>query len=185
MRPGRRGGGLAGRDRGGPRGRCSRCLRAAAAQAGEFLDQARRAEPVAGDFRFHRAAFEDQDAIRQPGQEFQVLLDQKQRQAAAGPDRGQRFGHFLDNRRLDAFGRLVEQEQHRIGDQAARDREDLLFAAAQHAALAVEQRGEARKVGDDPVDAGLRACVAGLLAPGEVQVLAHREAGKMPRPWGT
>ncbi len=151
---------------------------AAAAQPGEFLDQAGGAEAVAGDFRFHRAAFEHQDAVGQPGEEFQILLDQQQGEAATGPDRRQRLRHLLDDRRLDAFGRLVEQEQHRIGDQAARDCENLLFAAAEHAALAVEQRDQARKVGDDPVDTGVGAGVAGFRAPGEMQVFAHREVGE-------
>ena len=163
---------------GGGRHRRGPCGSRAAAEAGELFDQAGSAEPVAADFRFHRAALQNQDPVGQSGEKFQILFDQQQGEAATGPDRRQRLGHFLDDRRLDAFGRLVEQEQHRIGDQAARDRQDLLLAAAQHAALAVEQWDQAREIGGDPVDPGVRAGVAGFRAPGEVQILAHRQVGE-------
>ena len=53
---------------------------------------------------------------------------------------------LVDDRGLDALGRLVEQDQTRVAAQAARDRQELLLAARQRAAGAIEQRLQAREI---------------------------------------
>ncbi len=45
--------------------------------------------------------------------------------------RRDRGGQFLDDDRREAFERLVEQQQRRVGHQRARDRQHLLLAAGQ------------------------------------------------------
>ena len=52
---------------------------------------------------------------------------------------------LVDDRGLDALGRLVEQDETRVAAQAARERQQLLLAAGERAAGAVEQRLQARE----------------------------------------
>ena len=51
----------------------------------------------------------------------------------------QHLDDLVDDRRLDALGRLVEQNQARLAAEAARQRQQLLLAARQCAAGPVEQ----------------------------------------------
>src|SRR5690606_41650215 len=53
--------------------------------------------------------------------------------------------HLLDDRRLDALGRLVEQQHLRLGGERARDRELLLLAAGEVAAAAALHLQQHRK----------------------------------------
>ena len=55
------------------------------------------------------------------------------------------LGDFVNDRRLNAFGRFVQQDQRRLPAQAAGDREDLLFAAAEHAGRPRADGREARE----------------------------------------
>ena len=52
---------------------------------------------------------------------------------------------LLDDRRLDAFRRFVQDQQPRGGHQRTRQREDLLLAARQRTALAVKQASQFRE----------------------------------------
>ena len=52
---------------------------------------------------------------------------------------------ILDDRRLDAFGRLVEQQHLRVAGERARDRQLLLLAAGQIAAAPLGKVGQDRK----------------------------------------
>ena len=64
----------------------------------------------------------------------------------------------------EAFGRLVHQDQRRVGHQGAPDRQHLLLAAAERAAGIVEPLGELRKLGQHGVERPVLA--ARLRAPG-------------------
>ena len=59
--------------------------------------------------------------------------------------RRDRGGQFLDDDRRQAFQRLVEQQQRRIGHQRARDRQHLLLAAGELVAHVGAPLGEARE----------------------------------------
>jgi hypothetical protein len=56
-----------------------------------------------------------------------------------------RLDNFVGDRRLNAFGRLVKQNQTRLATQAARDREQLLLPVRRRAAGAVEHVLQHRK----------------------------------------
>src|SRR5262245_63339120 len=86
----------------------------------------------------------------------------------------QHADQLLDDRGLDAFRRLVEEDQLRLAGEAARDGQELLLATAQRAAPAVEQGREAREGRQDRVDALLGAA-AGEAHP---QIVANAEAGE-------
>ena len=82
----------------------------------------------------------DDDAVGDVEDEVEVLLDDDERQLVALAQAGEDLADLLDDRRLDAFRRLVEEEQPRHRDQRATEGEDLLLAARERAALAVEER---------------------------------------------
>ena len=88
----------------------------------------------------------DGDVARHRGRDADVLLDHEHGDVAllAEPDQ-----HLLDLRDDDGrepFGRLVHDEQARVGQQRARDRQHLLFAARELAAavVACARRGAGR-----------------------------------------
>ena len=86
-----------------------------------------------------RALLHDVIAVGQLQGELEILLHQQHRHA--GPrclSVCQHVADQRDDRRLNALGRLVEDQQLGSGDQGAGDGELLLLAAAEHAALAVE-----------------------------------------------
>jgi hypothetical protein len=68
-----------------------------------------------------RALLDDQHALGQLGDELEVLLDQEDRQPLVLVQLAQDADQFLDDRGLDAFGRLVEEDQLRLASEAARD----------------------------------------------------------------
>jgi hypothetical protein len=78
----------------------------------------------------------DQDAVRDPQGDRQLLLDQQDRQAAPG-DLLQEVGDLMHQLRRQPFGRLVDHDQRRIAHQGAADRQHLLLAARQHLAVYV------------------------------------------------
>src|SRR5438093_647311 len=88
---------------------------------------------------------------RDPSQGRHVLVDDQDRLAShlepvhAAPDLG-------TNERRESFGRLVENEQARVGHQRAADREHLLLAARERAAEAARARREPRKQLEDGLD---------------------------------
>ena len=59
---------------------------------------------------------------------------------------------LLDDGRLDALGGLVENEQPRQRHERARQRQDLLLAARQRAAAAIQKPGQARENPDHALD---------------------------------
>src|SRR5260370_31203198 len=86
-----------------------------------------------------------QDAVGDFENEAQHLLAHHDGEIAHLADLLEELGDLLDDRRLDAFGRLIEQEDFWIAGERARDRELLLLAARQVAAgafLALPQHRE-------------------------------------------
>src|SRR5258708_12540091 len=57
-----------------------------------------------------------------------------------------------DDERCEAFGRLIEQEKARIGEERARHGKHLLLAAREGGAAAGASLAEARKQSIDPLD---------------------------------
>src|SRR5579884_3736832 len=84
------------------------------------------------------AFFEDVDAIGQRERKFHPLLGEQDRQPLL-----LQFGDLdaerVDNKRRQPLRRLVEQQQLGVAHQGARNRQHLLFAAREKAALAVAQ----------------------------------------------
>ena len=81
------------------------------------------------------------------------------------------------DQRRQAFGRLVEDQQPRIGHQRAADRQHLLLAAGQKIAHAAEPLGEPREQVADPVERpGLGG--VGAVGGGRDQVLARGQVGE-------
>ena len=78
----------------------------------------------------------DVAAVRHLEREGQHLLGDQQRKGALGLEPVERTGNVLDDRRLDALGRFVQDQQFRIGDEGSSDRKLLLLAAGKVAALA-------------------------------------------------
>ncbi len=154
--------------------RTARCARRAHAQQ---RGQAAGLHRVRVDLTLDAAAFDHHDAIGHVEHEVEVLLHHQQRQLVAAAQLDQDLADLLHDRRLDAFGRLVEQQQPRHRHQRAAEREDLLLAARQRAALAIEQRAQPRQRVDHALErAGLD--LAGVGAPRQAQVLQCGEAGQ-------
>ena len=60
----------------------------------------------------HDDAFlDDEDSLGQGGDEVEILLDKDHRQPALGPKVEKRLRNLIDDRRLNAFGRFVQQNQ--------------------------------------------------------------------------
>ncbi len=107
--------------------------------------------------------------------EFDILLDQDDRDAVLPVEADDHRFDLLDDVGLDALGRLVEQHDLGLGQQRAGDRELLLLAAGEIAAAAVEEFLQDREQVEHPA----RRCRHRRLGRGEGaehQVFAHRES---------
>src|SRR5207253_7874027 len=83
-----------------------------------------------------------------------------------------------DNRR-QAFGRLVHDEQMRVGQERAGDRQHLLFAARELSAAVVLAFGKTGKCLVDAIDGPGAAPHPG----GEAQMLGDAERAPQPSAW--
>ena len=83
-------------------------------------------------------------AVGDRDQRLDILVDHQDRLAGLLQPR-QALPDFLPDQRRQTFGRLVENEQPRIGHQRAADRQHLLLAAGQQIAHLVGAFREARK----------------------------------------
>ena len=110
-----------------------------------FFDQPPVVQAGGGQLGGDLALLHEQHPRRQSGDDLEVLLDQQNGEMPSLPEIAQMIDDLLDDRGLDAFARLVEQHQARPARQAARERQNLLLAARERAAGAVEQRREDRK----------------------------------------
>ena len=125
---------------------------------------------------FHRAAVHDREIVAELAGKVEILLDQHDRHVAEAAQIGDGAADVLDDRGLDAFGRLVEQQQLRPHHQRAADRQLLLLAAGEVAAAPAQHRVQHRKqrehvVGDVAVVA-LERPEAGL------EIFLHRQQRK-------
>ena len=109
--------------------------------------------------------------------EFEVLFHDQHREAVLVAQGRQQRADFLDDRGLDALGRLIEQKEPWQRHQGAREGEDLLLSARQRAAPAVHEPAEPRKNSHDPLNRPLLG-LAGIRRPREAQVLLGAEPGK-------
>src|SRR5258706_8987902 len=125
--------------------------------------------------RYDLAAFHHQVAVGERAGEIVVLLDQQDRHVAAGRERADRALDVLDDRGLDAFGGLVEDQQLRSHRERAADRELLLLAAGKIAAAAPLHRSEHGEHLEDP---RRDRAAARLRREAHQQVLLDRQARK-------
>ena len=131
--------------------------------------------PVGRDLADERAFLDDEHAVRQLANELERLLHQHDGEAAARAQPQQRVADLIDDRGLDAFGRFVQQDDAGFGAQAARHGENLLLAAAQYAARAIDDRLEPREVFEHGRDRVVRL---GGADGAHAQVVAHGQAGE-------
>src|ERR1043166_2059043 len=75
------------------------------------------------------AAVHDGKIVAEFAREVEILLDQHDRDLAEVAQIGNRSADVFDDRRLDALGRLVEEQHARPHDDRATDGELLLLAA--------------------------------------------------------
>ena len=81
--------------------------------------------------------------------EIVILFDEQYPHIALVPEKRYRPTDILDDRGLNALGRLIEQQQLRARHQRARDRQLLLLAARQIATAPSQHRGEHGKQLED------------------------------------
>ena len=94
---------------------------------------------------FHGAPVHDREIVAELAGKVEILFDQHDRDVAEAAQIGDRAPDVLDDRGLDALGRLVQQQQFRPHHQRAPDRELLLLAAGQIAAAPAQHRLQHRK----------------------------------------
>ena len=90
------------------------CKRALRCNADKFSDQACIAEFARRHFPGNGSLLDNQDALRERGDEIEILFDQNHREPAFGPQPLQGLDDLVDDGRLNAFRRLVEQNEARI-----------------------------------------------------------------------
>src|ERR1700761_8482434 len=89
---------------------------------------------------FDRAPVHHREIVAELAGKVEILLDQHDGDVAEATQIGDRAPNILDNRRLDTFGRLVEQQQFRPHDQGPPDRQLLLLATGKVAAATAQHR---------------------------------------------
>src|SRR3989442_355805 len=133
------------------------------------------AERVPVALEGHATLVHDVETIADLAREFQVLLHDEDRASTLLLDPREDGRDLLDDRGLDALGRLVQQEQRRVGHQGSRDGELLLLAAAEVAPPLVQHHGQGREQRKDVVD---RFPARRLPPRAQHEVLADREPGE-------
>src|SRR6267143_6217065 len=103
------------------------------------------AAPARDDF----TALHDQILVGKRAREVVVLLDQEDRHVARCGERADCALDVLDDRGLDAFGRLIEDQQARREGERPADRQLLLLPAGEVAATPREHRLEHREHVED------------------------------------
>src|SRR3954451_6132108 len=98
---------------------------------------------VAGEL--HRAAIHHGKTVAEFAGKVEILFDQHDGDVAEVAQIGDGAADVLDDRGLDAFGRLVEQQQFWPHHQRAADRELLLLAPGEIAAAPAQHRLQHRK----------------------------------------
>src|SRR5207248_2129091 len=123
----------------------------------------------------HPARIEHDVALGEAQGELHVLLHQYDRQPVRRVQLRDGVLDLDDHRRLDALGRLVEQQQPGPGHEGAGDGELLRLAAGEEPRLTAE---ELAKLGEE-VEGLVQGCLpGGRRLDHDLQVLPHREARK-------
>src|SRR5204863_4522242 len=91
------------------------------------------------------AAIHHHEMVAELAGEIKILLDEDDGYLPQVPQIGNRTTNILDDGRLNALGRLIEQQYPRLHDKGAPDRELLLLPARQISAAAPQHIGEHRK----------------------------------------
>src|SRR6476620_11960362 len=125
---------------------------------------------------FHRAAVHDRKIVAELAGKVEILFDQHDRHIAEAAQIGDGAADILDDRGLDAFGRLVEQQQFRPHHQRPADRQLLLLSAGQIAAAAAQHRVQHRKQREHVV--GDMAVLALERPKSGLQILLDRQQRK-------
>ena len=161
------------------------------AHADEFLRPGRSASAVGRASPARCGPLDQQDAVGQRLDEVEVLLDQQDGQAARCAQRREALDDLLDDRGLDALGRLVQQDQPRARRTRQRASassccsppdERAAGAVEQSAAAAGSRRGPPRSrlgaaVGDD----GAMRRLSRTERPGRSRGPAARSRGRAGR----
>src|SRR5579863_1142606 len=129
---------------------------------------------VAGQYHF--AAFHDDVSLGERSREVEILLHEKDRHVAARREVADDALDLLDDRRLDALGRLVEDEEAGFRDQSPRDRELLLLTAREIAAAPLQHVAQHREERENLV--GDAALARRQRREARLQVLPYRETRK-------
>ena len=120
-----------------------------------------------------RAAVHDRVVVGDVARPFEILLHHQDRHLALAPEMHERAADILDDRGLDAFRRLIQNEQLRARHQRAPDRELLLLAARKVAAAPPQHVVENREQAEDLVVDGALGARQGRKAG--LQVLLDRK----------
>src|SRR5690606_38809744 len=86
------------------------------------------------------ALVHDSKAVAEAAHERQLLLDDEHGQPELAVQLANHVADLGDDARLDAFGRLVEEQEARLEHERARDREPLLLSAGEIAAAPLQHR---------------------------------------------
>src|ERR1700677_1243183 len=94
---------------------------------------------------YQNAFLNNQNPVRQLADEIKRLLDQNHRDGVGPLELQQMISDFVDDGRLNAFRRLVQENERRFTAKTPRNSQDLLLAAAQNAGGSLPQRRQTRK----------------------------------------
>src|SRR5260221_7893319 len=119
------------------------------------------------------AALHDREVVGELAREVEILLDEEDRHVAARGELADHRGDVLDDRGLDALGRLVEDQQARLHDQRRGNGELLLLAAREIASAPRQHAAQHREERVDIV--GYRALAARQRRKPGLQVFQHRK----------
>src|SRR6202045_2378863 len=122
------------------------------------------------------AAVHDGEMVAEFAGKVEILLDKDDGDLAERAQIGDGAADILDDRRLDAFGRLVEQEEPRPHHQCAANGELLLLAAREVAAAPAQHRFEHREQRKHVVRHA--ALLARQRRKSGAQIFLDREQGK-------
>src|SRR5690606_35066330 len=119
------------------------------------------------------ALVHDAKAVAETAHERQLLLDDEHGQPELAVELANHVADLRDDARLNAFGRLVEEQQARLEHERARDRELLLLAAGEIAAAPLQHRAQHGEEIEHEIGKPLRADAAD--AEPRSQVLLDRQ----------
>src|SRR5215216_594362 len=125
---------------------------------------------------FHRAAVHHREIVAELAGKVEILFDQHDRHIAEAAQVRDGAADVLDDRGLDAFGRLVQQQQFWPHHQGATDRQLLLLPTGEVAAAPAQHGVQHRKQREHVV--GDMAVVALERAKAGLQILFHCQQRK-------